>query len=130
MVLRLALALFAFGLPLCAQAWEELRDLKPGDRVRIVETSGHEYQGAFRAVSADSLTIAAGAKEVAVERPKIRRVQVRSSSRRVRNVVIGVAIGLAIGVTVDQTVGAYLRNETGDSGRGVTYAAPIAVFGG
>jgi hypothetical protein len=50
--------------------------------------------------------------------------------RRVRNFVIAAAIGLAMGVTVDQTLGAYLRNETGDSHRAVTYIAPIALFGG
>jgi hypothetical protein len=70
------------------------------------------------------------ASRIAIERNKVRRVQVRSGARRVRNLVIGAAIGLAVGVTVDQTVGAYLRNETGDSGRGITYAAPIVVFGG
>jgi hypothetical protein len=57
-------------------------------------------------------------------------VKVRSTSRRVRNLLIGAGIGLAIGITADQTLGTYLRNESGDSQRPLMYAAPIALFGG
>jgi len=42
---------------------------------------------------------------------------------------IGAAIGLGVAIAVDQTVGRYLRNETGDSGRAITYIAPIGLFG-
>ena len=129
MLPRLALA-FALSLSLSAQSWDSLRSLKSGDPIKILDTSGQESKGAFRAVTDGAITLATGKSETSVERPRVRRVQVRSGSRRVRNAVIGAAIGLAIGVTVDQTLGAYLRNETGDSGRAVTYAVPIGLFGG
>ncbi|HEY2016559.1 MAG TPA: hypothetical protein VGH38_23810 [Bryobacteraceae bacterium] len=129
-MLRVIFAIFAFSLPLCAQSWDELHSLVPGDRINVLDTTGKELKGTFRAVSADAITVASGQSETAIERLRVRRVQVRSSSRRVRNAVIGVAIGLAIGVAVDQTLGTYLRNESGDSGRAATYAAPIALFGG
>ncbi len=128
--LSLLLALLAFGIPLHAQSWDELRGLKAGDRTIVQDTAGQDHKGAFRAVSAEAIAIETDKGEAAIERSKIRRVQVRSNQRRVRNAVIGAAIGVAIGVTVDQTLGAYLRNESNGSGRAVTYAAPIGLFGG
>ena len=54
---------------------------------------------------------------MAIERTRVRRVQVKSASRRVRNIVIGAAIGLAVGLVADQTLGTYLRNEAGEQWR-------------
>ena len=124
------LGLCAWGLTLSAQSWDELRGLKAGDQIKVLDTGGREYKGAFRSVSNDAISLDTGKNEAAIERPRVRRVEVRSGSRRARNAVIGAAVGLAIGVLVDQTLGAYLRNETGESGRAVTYVAPIALFGG
>ena len=61
----------------------------------------------------------------------MRQVQVRSSARRARRIAIAAAIGLAIGVTADQTVGRYIRNESGEDGgaRALTYIAPTDIFG-
>jgi hypothetical protein len=115
-----------------AQSWETLRGLRAGDRVKVQETGGQEHSGALRAVSADAIRLAVGTSEVAVERAKVRTVKIRSSARRVRNLLIGAAIGLVIGVTVDNTLGTYFRNESGetDAARAVTYVAPVAIFAG
>lgn len=115
--------------PAAAQSWDALRDVR-GQHVKVVNASGEAQKGICDSVTADGITVQAGGSRVTIERNKVRRVQVRSGARRVRNLVIGAAIGLAVGITVDQTVGAYLRNETGDSGRGITYAAPIVALGG
>ena len=125
------LLLFLFALPVGAQSWEAIRGLTTGDRIRVVDSSGATQTGAFRAVSDSSITLATALGETAVERSKVNRVEVRSSSRRTRNLLIGLGIGLAVGATVDQTVGTYLRNESNESSgaRAVTYAAPIALFG-
>lgn len=126
------IALIACGLPLFAQSWDAVRGLKPGDRVKVSDNAGKEYQGAVRAVSADTIALETGSGQVAIEKAKVRKVKVRSSTRRVRNVIIGAAIGVAVGVTVDSTLGVYFRNEAGetDGARALTYVAPIALFGG
>jgi len=113
-----------------AQSWDNLRELKPGDPVRVVNNVGEERTGAFAAVTADSIALRTGKGEVRVSRADVRLVQMRSGSRRMRNMAIGAAIGLGIAVVVDQTLGRYLRNESGDGRRAVTYAAPIVVCGG
>jgi hypothetical protein len=120
------------GLSLSAQSWDGLKQLKAGDRVSVLDNTGKEHKGMFTAVSADAISLETGKGQESVERPRVRRVEVRSSSRRMRNVLIGVAVGVAVGVTVDQTLGAYFRNETGESGgaRAISYVAPIAAFGG
>lgn len=126
------LVLLLSGLSLRAQPWDTLRELKPGDRIKAVDTAGETHTGAFVAFSDAAISLRTGAGEVAVERARIRRIQVRSGSRRGRNALIGAAIGAAIGASVDQTLGAYFRNESGDlaGARVITYVAPIAIFGG
>jgi hypothetical protein len=119
----------AFAVPLRAQSWDELRGIKPGDRISVTDTAGRELKGTFTSVSSEALSLPTGNNEVAIERARVRRVRIRSNSRRVRNAVIGAAIGVAIGVTVDQTLGTRLRNEAGESGRAITYITPIGVFG-
>jgi hypothetical protein len=131
--MRLLLLLMLAGLRLCGQpSWDALRELKAGDRVRILEISGTEHKGAFSSVSNDAITVRTNKGEVAIDRARTRRVQIASNTRRVRNAVIGAAIGVAVGITVDQTLGTYFRNESGQTGaaRAVTYVAPIAVLGG
>jgi len=117
-------------VPLGAQSWESLAGLKPGDRIRVVDTAGNERMGAFVAVSADSIALRTGKGEEAVSQARVRLVQIRTGLRRVRNVAIGAAIGLGIAIAVDCTYGQYMRNEGGDGRRGVTYPIPIALFGG
>ena len=129
---RVLLALLSCAIPLAAQSWDALSGLQRGRSIKILDTAGVEQKGSFRAVSAERISIATGKGEVAIERTRVRRVQVKSASRRVRNIVIGAAIGLAVGLVADQTLGTYLRNEAGEGSgaRALTYIAPIGLFGG
>jgi hypothetical protein len=129
---RIVIAWIAFGLPLPAQSWDALGRLKQGERVRVLDHAAHVYEGAFRAASADSVSLETRTGEMTILKTAVRSVQVRASKRRVRHAIVGAAIGVAVGVTVDFTLGAYFRNETGESGaaRAITYIAPIAIFAG
>lgn len=119
-------------LHLAAQSWDGLSQLRPGDKIRVLEIAGAERKGAFSSFTPQAIALRTDSGEISVERSRVRRIQVRSSNRRIRNLAIGAAIGVAVGVTVDQTLGAYLRNEAGESSgtRAVTYIAPIGLFGG
>ena len=124
--------LLACALPLCAQSWETLRGLKPGDRVVVLDAGRKEHKGSFTSVSDQAISLASGQSQVSIERGNVRRVQVRSGSHRLRHALIGIGIGVAIGAVADQTLGTYVRNEYGESGaaRALTYIAPIALVGG
>ena len=129
---RALITLLCCTIPLAAQSWDDLRALKTGDRVKVQDTAGKERGGAFRALSDNAISIESGRSEVSIERAKVRRVQIKSSARRWRNLAIGAGIGLALGLAADYTLGTYLRNEAshGSAARALTYIAPIALFGG
>jgi hypothetical protein len=125
---RLLFALVLCALPHAAQSWETVRALGAGTRVKVRETNGPEHKGTVAAVTPEAISVSTGRANVSVARARVSRVQVHKTNRRLRNIAIGAGIGLAVGITVDQTVGAYLRNETGDSARALTYIAPIGLF--
>ncbi len=130
--MRFLVLLFVTVLQLGAQSWDSMSQLRPGDQIRVLEVAGTEYKGKFSAVTGEAIILRTAKNEVSVERSRVRRVQIRSGGRRVRNLLIGAAIGVAVGVVIDQTLGQYLRNESGENGgaRAVTYVAPIGVLGG
>src|ERR1022692_94125 len=103
----LVVTLLACGLSLHAQSWDALRGLGPGDRIKVVDTTHQEHVGGFTAFSERGISIETRRGVVEIERARVRRVEVRASSRRVRNILIGAGIALA-----------------------VTYIAPIALFAG
>jgi len=127
-----ALILLILQMPLSAQTWDVLRGLKAGDRIQIVDAEGNRHRGTFSTVSDDSIALETRQGRLSVDKARIRKVQIRSSSARLRNILIGAGIGVAVGVTVDQTAGTYLRNEVGEGpgGRALTYIAPIALIAG
>ena len=122
----------ACAIPVYAQSWDMLRGLKPGDRVYVLDSTGKQNKGTFSSVSEDAISIRSVNRELSIARSKVRSVKIPSSSRRLRNALIGIGVGVAIGATTDQTLGALLRNESGESAgaRAVTYIAPIALVGG
>lgn len=128
MNLRTLAALLLLALPLCAQSWDELRGLKPGDAIKVQDSDGKEYKGRFTAVAPESISVETGKGQISIDRPRVRRVEIRSGGKRLRNTLIGAGIGIAVAVTVDQTLGTRLRNEGNDTGRGLMYAAPIGGF--
>jgi hypothetical protein len=129
-VLARTAVILTCSLALNAQSWDRLRELKPGERVKVLETAGQEHQGTFRGATADAVQIGTDKSELTIERARVKRVQVRSNARRARKAAILGGIGLAIGVTVDQTLGVRLRNEGDSTGRAAMYAVPIGLLGG
>ena len=125
-------ALLLCGSIIQAQTWDTLGGLRPGDRVKILDYAGEVHKGAFAAFTADAISVRTGKGETSIERRRVRRVQVRSSARRVRNILIGAGLGVAAGVVADQSIGRSLRNEIGESSgvRAAGYIAPIGLFAG
>ena len=125
------LIVFCLSTFLHAQSWEDVRRLEMGSKVRVQDSSGEQHSGVLSAATAESIAIKTSKGEVATERSRVKRVQVSSGARRGRNIAIGAGIGVAVGAVTDNTLGAYLRNETGESSaaRAATYLIPTALFG-
>jgi hypothetical protein len=128
-MLRLIVVLWiAVAAAHAATGWERLSELRPGDRIVVVQTDGKEYDGQMLRVTADSLSLRAEGSEITVERTKILRVTLRKS-RRLRNALIGAGIGFAVSLTLDKTLGTYLNNETGyhAKAKALIWALPIGM---
>jgi hypothetical protein len=129
----LLIALLSVGLVVAApisKTCENLGNLVSGTPIEVV-TSDRVERGEFVSSSTESLTIHTRRGEQRFLRQEVVRVVSRSRSRRTRNVLIGVGVGAAIGLVTDQTLGAYLRNESNPaSARPLIWTLPIAVCGG
>ena len=129
----LLIALSSVGLVLAApvpKTWESLGKLDSGTPIEVV-TSDRAEKGEFVSSSTESLIIHTRRGEQRFLRKEVVRVVSRRQSRRMRNVLIGVGMGAAIGLVTDQTLGAYLRNESNPaSARPLIWALPMAFCGG
>ena|ERR1022692_3152890 len=129
----LLIALASVGLILAApvsKTWESLGKLDSGTPIEVV-TSNRAEKGEFVSSSTESLTIRTRRGEQRFLRKEVVRVVSRRKSHRMRNVLIGVGVGTAIGLVTDQTLGAYLRNESNPaSARPLIWALPVAFCGG
>jgi hypothetical protein len=129
----LLLALLIVGPLLAAPAsknWESLGQLTSGAPIEIF-TSDRAEKGEFVSNSTESLTIRTNRGEQKFLRPDVLRVVSRAQSRRMRNALIGAGFGAAIALAVDQSLGAFLRNESNpSSARPLIWTLPIALCGG
>jgi hypothetical protein len=129
----LLIALTSVGTVLAApvsKTWESLSQIKPGTPIEVV-TNDRAEKGEFVSTSTESLTINTRGGEQRFLRPEVVRVVSRRQSRRMRNLLIGVGVGAAIGLITDETLGAYLRNESNPAGaRPLIWTVPIALCGG
>ena len=82
--------------------WENLKQLQPGHKIRVVDTDLKSWDGSLVSVSDEAIAIREKRKqqEITVERAKVFRVTDLQRSRRGRNALIGLLIGGAIGVPI------------------------------
>lgn len=80
--------------------WDNLKQLAPGQQIRVVLTDAKAYTGQLHSVSDEGLVIRTGGGEQTVERQNILRVSSQGKSHRGRNALIGLAVGAGAGVVV------------------------------
>ena len=125
--------LFLFLIPALVMAqsakesWDSLKQLRPGEKIEVVDKSMKSFGGHFVAVSEEAITLKVGKKQESVERAKVVRVSVRDTSHRTRNMLIGTAIGAGAGLAIAIPVGLLCSNEgncrdTGGAGAAVVVA--------
>jgi hypothetical protein len=108
--------------------WDSLKQLRPGQKIEVVDTSMKSLRGPFVAVSEEALTLQVGKSQESVERAKVVRVSVRDTSHRTRNMLLGA--GILGGIAVAATAVPLVANSNEGNGCGACVAAIAAGFGG
>jgi hypothetical protein len=127
----LILVLF-FGLPaaLWAQrqqgSWSDLRGLKVGQGIEVIESSMKRHAGEFVSVSDEVLTLQEKGSDVSVKRQNVVRVSTASGVRRGEHAVIGLVIGAAGGAGIGAAAGSGSKGWVGLS-EGVGALVGIAI---
>jgi len=129
LVLVFLLLVPAFVLAQSAKdSWGNLKQLRAGQKIEVVDTSMKSLRGPFVSVSEEAITLQIGKSQECIERAKVVRVSVRDNSHRARNMLLGSGIlgGIALAAT------AVPLGISGNEGTscGACAAAIAAGFGG
>jgi hypothetical protein len=127
----LILVLF-LGLPaaLWAQkqqgSWSDLRGLKVGQGIEVIESSMKHHGGEFVSVSDELLTLQEKGSDVSVKREDVVRVSTASGARRGEHTVIGLVVSAAGGAGIGAAAGSGSKGWVGLS-EGVGALVGIAI---
>jgi hypothetical protein len=96
-MLRISAVLIVAALSSLAQdSWNRLEQLRQGDRIHVVRGDMRAVDGAFFAVTAETITVDA----TQIPRADVVRVTVVRQARRARNAAIGAAVGAGVGLGI------------------------------
>ena len=109
-------------------SWDNLKQLRPGDRIEVIDQSLKSYRGTFVSVSEDAIVLESKGDSSTVERVKVLRVSKRDSSKRTRNMLLGAAIGAGAGLAISLPIEAVASNE-GNGAAGVVAGVTAGAAG-
>jgi len=118
---------FTLSQPMQA-SWDNLKQLRPGQKVEVVDAKMKTYNGKFASFTDEAITIHEGKTDVTVPRADIVRVSVRDNSHRTRNMLLGAAIGGGVAIAV--TIVPLVSSSNEGNGCGICVAGIAAGFGG
>lgn len=110
---------FILAVPaaLCAQtqhgSWSDLRGLKIGQGIVVIETSMKRHDGEFISVSDDLFTLQEKGSDVSVKREDVVRVSTASGARRGEHAVIGLVVGGLAGAGIGAAAGSRSKGWVG-----------------
>ena len=104
LVFTLTLVLM-LGLPAALRAqtknqWSELKGLRLGQGIEVIEASMKNHGGTFVALSDDVIVLREKDSDVSVKRENVVRVSTTSGARRGEHAVIGLVVGGVIGAGI------------------------------
>jgi hypothetical protein len=104
-------------------AWNSLKQLTPGQQIRVALSDKKSYRGEFQAVTDDAIVLRANGTDQTLPRQSIQRVSSRRPSHRGRHALIGAAIGagagLGTGAAIDNDCNAQSIVCTGNKGKAI-----------
>ena len=126
--------LFLMLIPVLATAqsapdsWDNLKQLRPGQKVEVVDAKMKTYNGKFVSFTDEAITIHEAKTDVSVPRAEVVRVTVGDNSHRTRNMLLGAAIGG--GIAIAATIVPLVASSNEGNGCGLCAAGIAAGFGG
>jgi hypothetical protein len=104
-------------------AWNNLKQLSPGQRVRVVLDSNKSFKGQFQSVTDDAIIIHANGASQTLSRSSVQKVSSHRSGHRGRHALIGAAIGagagLGTGAAIDSDCSRQSIVCTGNKGKAI-----------
>ena len=80
--------------------WNNLRQLRAGDKVEVVTDNLSKHKGKVLAWTEEAISLRTGNQELTISREEVYRVTLLSKSHRARNAWVGMAIGAAAGAVI------------------------------
>lgn len=104
-------------------AWDNLKQLVPGQQVRIVVDGNKTVKGQFQSSTDDAIVIRSKGADQTVSRNSVQRVSSRRAGHRGRHALIGAAIGagagLGTGAAIDTDCSGNSMVCTGNMGKAI-----------
>jgi hypothetical protein len=110
-------------------SWDNLRQLRSGQKIEVVDMKLSSRQGTFTGYSEEAISLRTGPDEIAIARADVLSVKNRESSRRGRNALLGLAIGAAGGLAAG-AIGGAAYHEDGETGVFILVFTPIGAAAG
>ncbi len=120
----LILTMLPYSLFAQSDSWDNLRQLRPGEKIQVVDMKLKSVDGGFAAYSEEAISVRVGRDEVSVPRTQVFSVKKQERSHRGRNVLLGLAIGAAGGAVAGVVKGA-TYHEKGETGVFMLVYTPI-----
>jgi hypothetical protein len=98
------------------ESWDNLKQLHAGQKIEVIDTSMKSHHGRFVSVSDDTLSLQEGKSEQAIAREQVIRVSIRDTSKRTRNMLIGIGAGAGAGLGAGYLVDEGMRHVSGEGG--------------
>jgi hypothetical protein len=127
----LLLLLFVPGFAVAQSSlndWKNLKELHPGQKIEVIDNSMKSFQGPFVSVSEEAITLKVGKSQESIERANVVRVNVRDTSHRKRNMLLGA--GILGGIAVAATAVPLMANSNEGNSCPACGAVIAAGFGG
>jgi hypothetical protein len=102
-----SILLLSFAPILLAQPnWDRVKQLAPGEELRVTLSGGHTVLCRFQSATDDAMMVAAGSVQETMGRPMIAKVSSKGQSHRGRHTLIGLGIGAGAGLTIGAVIDA------------------------
>jgi hypothetical protein len=104
-------------------AWNNLKQLTPGQQVRVVVNNNKSFKGQFQSTTDDAIIIRSKDTDQTLLRSSVQLVSSRRAAHRGRHALIGAAIGagagLGIGAAIDDDCSSNSIVCTGNKGKAI-----------